>query len=773
MPWRLRDLSIATTVLSVVVTVTVAVSMLGVNMYNTVDGTASVAEDLAYGMARDIVSERGKFLALSFETRVFRPVRENVELGKTSALILGNTPMGWGETALVTRSMLARLQASTRVFPREGWVVNVVNGVTELTVKGYLDDNNKREMIRFANGSTIWYRDRYPVPLDSDKFLQEDGGARAFGDDFIREDKAIAYVWGEVNGDDPSGQLEMGYGGPILPGTVDTNIFIFCEISLDLLRPLLQSIIGGGEPLMVGQYNNTAYTPTLNETILCILEIPTGTLLECTHGFASINTGSVSAPVWHRVVGIESEHPIIGPGIRVATGVETQTGTRDRVFRTSGTARFPLQGQIRYFIDIEPLKNGPLWSRVVITPYDALLREVEEHTDKERDNALNTIITVVFIALGVTVVAIMAASLIAVKISDPITKLVHDMHRVEVMDINGIETSKEGSVSIVREVEEMKKSFLAMVAMLVEYKSFIPSHLIAEESAEATTEESMSQKKSFSTKMTKSVDHIKNLFALDLTTKHCSVGSVMLKSSVSNSDLAAAYNEVLEGVLRSSTGTGVHVNLTFDSVVMCFNATTRLMSYTEKGLRAMAMFTQLDLSLVVGCSYEVATAAVGNVGTQASRFYAVCPDVIVRSRVVPGFAASRGQNHVYCSTRVVETCKNFRFLTLDLLVVPSCNPVKVSRLTEEKKVDSEEWMYSLDEEERLPHAVFNAAFQEMVDGKFKSAAVGFEKCEPQFTKECRDFLDLMKEHRESEGNSCWYMQHKASSFYASMLSSAK
>eukprot|EP01064_Diplonema_japonicum_P016001 TRINITY_DN2403_c3_g3_i1.p1 TRINITY_DN2403_c3_g3~~TRINITY_DN2403_c3_g3_i1.p1 ORF type:complete len:779 (+),score=204.26 TRINITY_DN2403_c3_g3_i1:76-2412(+) len=764
MQWRLLNLSITTTVLSATVAVTVAVVLLGVNMYETVDKTASVGEDLAYGLARDVVNERGKFLELSIKAKLFRPIIEVVQYGSRSAQLIGggSNPMGWNDTMTVVRNMLVHLQSGTTVFPEEGWFLSVVNDIPVMSTKAFLAFGKRMLMIsqRVTGGSNLFlYTDRYPSPTSDDLHWARFWSGPTFKPHhkYTRPDMTIGFMWSGITLDEPTGGLQMGYGGPILKsGTLTDNLWVYSETLLALLRPLLQSIIGGGEPLLFGEYNNTQYKPVLNETILCVLEEESGLLVECSHGYANLNISGV----FKRVAANESEHPIIGPGVRAAA---KNPGNWEGVFGTSGSARFPLPGNIRYFIDIEPLTGGPLWSRVVITPYDALLKEVEEHTEKEREGAMETIIFAIVLAVVVTAVAIMAAGYISVKISRPITDLVHDMRRVELLDMDGITTNENGPVSIVREVEEMKRSFLAMVRMMVEYKSFIPSHLVVEEYEESSEESDVkSRVTSAASKTTNTrksaAEHVRSLFALELSTRQCSMGSFVLeRGKLKDCDLARDYNTVLEEILAVSAGMGPHLNLTFDSVSVCFNAATRLMSFAEKGLKVMDALCKKQPSLVVGCSYETGAASVGNVGTSANRFYAVCPDKMVRSRCIPHFATEHGTvGEVYCSASVTATCKNFYFLDVELLNAPGEAQVKVSRLVGEKATDTEEWMYSLQETENLPHAKFNAAFREMVSGGFDSAKKGFESCKGEYPEECNHFLSLMVRHAGSEGDANWY-----------------
>ncbi|EFC46792.1 predicted protein [Naegleria gruberi] len=411
-------------------------------------------------------------------------------------------------------------------------------------------------------------------------------------------------------------------------------------------------------------------------------------------------------------------------------------------------------------------------------------------------NYIGTMIIAIVIAIGsgviITLVSILIAVLMSVRIVKPFQNLITAFEMVANMKLDGFSISKTSF----KEVRVLQYHFMKMVSSIEKYRSFIPAHLLSEmddaEAAEiehddATSMSSVSMaarslhhglsdksvrnsmKKAAASHASMEKGHVRNRFALYLEKRKVSVASLRIEglgnwiSHLHHQDVVNLLSDVFEQITivnKTSGGqTGPFENAT---ILIYFNAAKDQADYIEKAISTTAnLNTKLEqirekkwkgmetfrhnnhilnqLKFRLASSIQETTC--GNVGTKDAKSFTVLGSVNYNLESLLECARELNVN-VVISEPLKITCNSYhtrmidsRSICADEVVGKPCadedlhfNKVNIYEIGEPTSIDSDEWMYELQQQEKKDKwKKYNEATKMYLENCFPEATMLFKE----------------------------------------------
>ena len=341
----------------------------------------------------------------------------------------------------------------------------------------------------------------------------------------------------------------------------------------------------------------------------------------------------------------------------------------------------------------------------------------------------------------VTAVAVMGLLTIAVVftryITSPLLKLGSEMASVAVMDLEAVDTGR--SVSQLSEVGMMQRSFVTMVANLVEYRNYMPQSVLVNDSEKeevSDTDSTHGTKSQQSGMSGGSVDAMQNQKALlrveGMKKKKVSLAHMNVVSwhafckKHKDAEMLSAHAGVMERILTAvQHNKGVCDTFAGDKILATFNAFIPKPSHGVACVKAAhEVATALgDLHKIsYGCT--TGEARIGNMGCNGMKKVSILSEsmswVVVLERWnkkenLPGVVDrnvsrdTEGQVVLRCEGAVL-----FKKLSESMQTVFSVRGLCSG--------ENEEWMYQLESASKNPHTLWNEVFEHIIKQDFEKAS---------------------------------------------------
>ena len=406
-----------------------------------------------------------------------------------------------------------------------------------------------------------------------------------------------------------------------------------------------------------------------------------------------------------------------------------------------------------------------LWYSTLLVPRASVMDTIDASTNAIRAKVASDLSSAdtqkedaVTVMAGVTAVAITGLLAIAVVftsyITSPLLKLGSEMASVAVMDLEAVDTGR--AVSQLSEVGMMQRSFVTMVANLVEYRNYMPQSVlvndtekegsVSESSRDVRTRSGMSSptRSTRSSVVTlqyqkatqSSVVEIQALKALlrveGMKKKKVSLAHMNVLSwhafikKHKDAEVLSAHAGVIDRILTAvEHNKGVCDTFSGDKMLATFNA------FVPKSLHSVACVQAAhEVATALGdvhtISYGCTTgeARVGNMGCNGMKKVSILSQsmswVVVLERWNKKFnlfgvvdrnvsREAEGQVVLQCAGAVMY--KKFSDKVQPVYAVKGLCSSK-----------NEEWMYQLESASNNPHALWNEVFEHIIRQDFKKAS---------------------------------------------------
>ena len=399
-----------------------------------------------------------------------------------------------------------------------------------------------------------------------------------------------------------------------------------------------------------------------------------------------------------------------------------------------------------------------LWYVNLLVPRESVMETIDASTNAIRAKVAADLSSAeaqkedaVIVMVVVTSVAISALLAIAVVftryITSPLLKLGGEMASVAVMNLEAVDTGR--AVSQLSEVGMMQRSFVTMVANLVEYRNYMPQSVLVNDSehsestggAASASIASRSVASCSKSKMSPSggssstvVQNQKALLRVEgLKKKKVSLAHMNVVSwhdfckNRKDSEILSAHGGVIERILVAvQHNKGVCDTFAGDKMLATFNAFVPSPTHRVACVKA-AHEAATALGDVHRISYGCTSgeARVGNMGCNGMKKVSIlgqCMSWVVvlerwnKKHNLPGVidrAVSReveGHAMVRCAGAVL-----FEKLSEKAQVVYAVKGLCAGE-------ENEEWMYQLESAVNNPHALWNDAFEHIIKQDFEQAS---------------------------------------------------
>ena len=397
------------------------------------------------------------------------------------------------------------------------------------------------------------------------------------------------------------------------------------------------------------------------------------------------------------------------------------------------------------------------WYSTLLVPRESVMETIDASTNAIRAKVASDLSSAdaqkedaVIVMVVVTVIAITVLLAIAVVftryITSPLLKLGSEMASVAVMDLEAVDTGR--AVSQLSEVGMMQRSFVTMVANLVEYRNYMPQSVLVNDSehseevsgTESATRDTKSQsawsQRSHTHSSAEVMQTQKALLRVEGLKKKVSLAHMNVVSwhdfckNRKDAEVLAAHGGVMERILVAvQHNKGVCDTFAGDKMLATFNAFVPSASHRVACVKA-AHEVATSLGDVHKISYGCTTgeARVGNMGCNGMKkvsILAQCMSWVVvlerwnKKHNLPGVVdriLSReleGQVVLRCAGAVL-----FAKLSEIALVVYAVKGLC--------SVANEEWMYQLESAANNPNALWTEAFEHIIKQDFGQASALLE-----------------------------------------------
>ena len=358
--------------------------------------------------------------------------------------------------------------------------------------------------------------------------------------------------------------------------------------------------------------------------------------------------------------------------------------------------------------------------------------------DAQKEDAV--IVMVVVTAVAITV--LLAIAVVFTRyITSPLLKLGSEMASVAVMDLEAVDTGR--AVSQLSEVGMMQRSFVTMVANLVEYRNYMPQSVLVNDSdkEEVSETDSTQDTKSQSGMSTShasrsSADMMQNQKALlrveGMKKKKVSLAHMNVVSwhafckKHKDAEVLSAHGGIVEHIMSAvQHNKGVCDTFAGDKMLATFNAFVPKPSHSAACVKA-AHEAATALGDVHKISYGCTTgeARVGNMGCNGMKKMSILSQSM--SWVVVMERWNKERNLTGVVDRAVSREAEGQ------VVLRCAGAMLYEKLSEKAQTvftvrglcssADEEWMYQLESAVNNPHAMWNEVFELIIKQDFEKAS---------------------------------------------------
>ena len=400
-----------------------------------------------------------------------------------------------------------------------------------------------------------------------------------------------------------------------------------------------------------------------------------------------------------------------------------------------------------------------LWYANLLVPRESVMETIDASTNTIRAKVASDLSSAdaqkedaVIVMVIVTVIAITALLAIAVVftryITSPLLKLGSEMASVAVMDLEAVDTGR--AVSQLSEVGMMQRSFVTMVANLVEYRNYMPQSVLVNDSeqseevsgTESATRDTKSQSALSQRSHTQSSAEVtqtqKTLLRVEgLKKKRVSLAHMNVVSwhdfckNRKDAEVLAAHGGVMERILVAvQHNKGVCDTFSGDKMLATFNAFVPSASHRVACVKAAhEAATALGDTHKISYGCTTGEARVGNMGCNGMK------KVSILAQCMSWVVVLERWNKKHNLPGVVD-----RILSRELegqVALRCAGAVLFAKLSDKAQVvyavkglcsvANEEWMYQLESAEtNNPHALWNEAFEHIIKQDFGQASALLE-----------------------------------------------
>ena len=393
------------------------------------------------------------------------------------------------------------------------------------------------------------------------------------------------------------------------------------------------------------------------------------------------------------------------------------------------------------------------WYSTLLVPRASVMDTIDASTNAIRAKVVSDLssadaqkedaVTVMVIVTAVAVIGLLAIAVVFTRhITSPLLKLGSEMASVAVMDLEAVDTGR--AVSQLSEVGVMQRSFVTMVANLVEYRNYMPQSVLVNDteneevsvtksSQETTSQSGRSKHSHTSQSSVVETQHQKALLRVEgMKKKKVSLAhmNVVLWHAFckkhKDAEVLSAHAGVIETILTAvQRNKGVCDTFAGDKMLATFNAFVPTASHSVSCVKA-ARKIAATLGDVHKISYGCTTgeARVGNMGCNGMKKVSILSQsmswVVVLERWnkkcnLPGVIdrsmsrEAEGQVVLQCVGAVL-----YQKLSENVQTVFAVKGLCTS--------ENEEWMYQLESASNNPHALWNEVFEHIIKQDFEKAS---------------------------------------------------
>ena len=393
-----------------------------------------------------------------------------------------------------------------------------------------------------------------------------------------------------------------------------------------------------------------------------------------------------------------------------------------------------------------------LWYLTLLVPRASVMDTIDASTNAIRAKVASDLssadaqkedaVTVMAIVTAVAVIGLLAIAVVFTRyITSPLLKLGSEMASVAVMDLEAVDTGR--AVSQLSEVGVMQRSFVTMVANLVEYRNYMPQSVLVNDSDKVSETSSSRDSKSQSGMSPSgtsqsSVVTMQNQKALlrveGMKKKKVSLAHMNVVSwhdfckKHKDAEVLSAHAGVIERILTAvQHNKGVCDTFAGDKILATFNAFVPKPSHSVSCVKA-AHEAATALGDVHKISYGCTTgeARVGNMGCNGMKKVSILSKSM--SWVVVLERWNKNQN--LPGPGVVD--QNVSREAEGQVVLQCLGAVLYEKLSEQAQTvfsvrglcssENEEWMYQLEAASNNPHALWNEVFEHIIKQDFEKAS---------------------------------------------------
>ena len=392
-----------------------------------------------------------------------------------------------------------------------------------------------------------------------------------------------------------------------------------------------------------------------------------------------------------------------------------------------------------------------LWYANLLVPRASVMDTIDASTNAIRAKVASDLssadaqkedaVTVMVIVTAVAVIGLLAIAVVFTRyITSPLLKLGSEMASVAVMDLEAVDTGR--AVSQLSEVGVMQRSFVTMVANLVEYRNYMPQSVLVndsdkegsvkESSRETMSQSGMSQTKTNATsaetmQAQKALLRVEGMKKKKVSLAHMNVVSwhAFCKKH-KDAEVLSAHAGVIERILTAvQHNKGVCDTFAGDKMLATFNAFVPKPSHSVSCVKA-AHEAATALGDVHTISYGCTTgeARVGNMGCNGMK------KVSILSQSMSWVVVLERWNKKHNLPGVID--RNVSRETEGQVVLRCAGAVLYEKFSEKVQTvfavkglcssENEEWMYQLESASNNPHALWNEVFEHIIRQDFEKAS---------------------------------------------------
>ena len=396
-----------------------------------------------------------------------------------------------------------------------------------------------------------------------------------------------------------------------------------------------------------------------------------------------------------------------------------------------------------------------VWHANLVIPRASVMDTIDASTNAIREKVAADLssadaqqedaVVVMVIVTAVAIIVLLAVAVVFTHyITSPLLKLGDEMASVAVMDLEAVDTGR--AVSQLSEVGEMQRSFVTMVANLVEYRNYMPQSVLVNDSdneevsvgrsspgSRTRSGTSRSSRGRSSAASSVVVQNQKALLRVEgLKKKKVSLAHMNVVSwhafckKQKDAEVLSAHGGVIERILSAvQHNKGVCDTFAGDKMLATFNAFVPKASHAASCVKA-AHEAATALGEVHKISYGCTTgeARVGNMGCNRMK------KVSILSHCMSWVVVLERWNKMHTLPGVVD-----RTMSRDLegqVVLRCAGAVLYEKMTQKAQTvfavkglcdsENEEWMYQLESAAANPHALWNEVFENIIKQDFEKAS---------------------------------------------------